>query len=387
MSKRSSFARFKTTASLLIIALCAMLASCNSSAESVCNHVLFVYMGGDNDLSGETYQKIAALKQGFSGSTAHKLVIYQDPANATPSLIELVKENGKIVEKLIISYPEENSADPDVFAAINSDVKRLYPASSYGLLVFSHASGWLPTGTLTTPRTIIIDGKSEMSIVDFARAIPANMYHYIVLEACFTAGIEVAYELKDKTNYILGSSAEIVSPGFTSIYSNPAAVNFLLQGNIVDFMQMAYSHIDGLSGWSRSATFSVIVTSELDALAGFIAQHADRSKEVDVSKVQHFDRYSDYRLFFDFEDYYARLIDESQLPVLSRLVANCVKDKAATESFMVGYNGFSIHHHAGLTTYIPQARFPFLNEAYLKLAWGQRVVAPVTYLAGSTSIQ
>lgn len=84
---------------------------------------------------------------------------------------------------------------------------------SYGFIVFSHASGWLPQGTLTSPLSIIMDKKQEMELSDFAQAIPDKTFNYIIFEAYFMSRIEVAYELKKKSDYILASLAEILSPG------------------------------------------------------------------------------------------------------------------------------------------------------------------------------
>ena len=70
------------------------------------------------------------------------------------------------------TYDQENSASPQVLKRVINDVTRLYPAKSYGLIVFSHGSGWLPPHTLVNgSRSIIIDNDNEMEITDFAMAL------------------------------------------------------------------------------------------------------------------------------------------------------------------------------------------------------------------------
>lgn len=332
-------------------------------------HVILVYLGGDNNLSSETYQKIEAIREGWQGATDKKLLIYTDPADTNPSLIEIIRENGQNVKKTIRDYEEENSANKEVFSQVIGEVTSLYPASSYGLIVFSHASGWLPEGTLTKPKSVIMDKKQEMELWDFAQAIPDYTFEYIIFEACFMAGIEVAYELKDKTNYILASSAEILSPGFTQIYAN--SINYLsgsLEG-LKSFGKDAFAWFDNKTGYMRSATFSIIKTSELDTLANWIKNNCKSTGQVDINIIQHFDRYS-YSLFFDFEDYYSSLLEkEEQKGKLKSLISDCVLWKEATPSFMKGYNGFEIRKHSGLTVYIPQEQYPFFNTEYKKLKW------------------
>lgn len=332
-------------------------------------HVILAYLGGDNNLSSETYQKIETIRQGWQGGSDKKLLIYTDPADALPSLIEIVNENGQNIKRVIYNYEEENSASKAVFSRVIGEVTSLYPSPSYGLIVFSHASGWLPEGTLTSPRSIIMDKKQEMELSDFAESIPDNTFDYIIFEACFMTGIEVAYELKEKANYILASSAEIVSPGFTHIY--PQSINHLtgsLSG-LQSFGENAFAWFDNKSGYMRSATFSIIKTSQLDPLANWIKSNCDQTKEIDITAIQHFDRYS-YRLFFDFEDYYSSLVEtDIQRKELTSLLSNCIVWKDATPSFMKDYNGFDIKKHSGLTTYIPQEKYSFLNKEYQKLKW------------------
>lgn len=53
---------------------------------------------------------------------------------------------------------------------------------------------------------------AEMELEEFAAAIPDGQLDFIVFEACLMAGVEVAYVLRGKTDYILSSAAEIVSP-------------------------------------------------------------------------------------------------------------------------------------------------------------------------------
>lgn len=85
--------------------------------------------------------------------------------------------------------------------------------------------------------------------------------------------------------------------------------------------------------------------------------------------MQYFDR-NNYHLFADFFDYYSRLLDtDGQKQQLQKLVNDAVVWKAATPSFMQGYNGFVINKHSGMTTYIMQKMYPLLNRSYTALDW------------------
>ncbi len=339
------------------------------------NRVVLVYLGGDNSLSDEVYEKIEAIRLGWDKNNEGKLLIYSDPSDSSPQLIEICTcHKGNPIKEIIHTYEEENSADSKVFSRIINEVKTIYPAPSYGLILFSHASGWLPQETLKNPKSVLIDNKQEMDITDFADAIPDNCFDFIIFEACFMAGIEVAYELKDKTDYILVSSAEIVSPGFTEIYKQ-SAISYLYESpaNLKGFAQSTFNYFNSQSGFLNSATLSIIKTAELDALSNIVKKNYNTDKAVDIGTIQHFDRYT-YHLFFDFEDYFSSYLQtDIQKQELSEAINSCIIYKAATLLFMDGYNGFEIKRHSGLTTYIEQEQFPYLNTEYQKLKWYQKI--------------
>lgn len=332
------------------------------------SHVLLVYLGGDNNLSAEADDKLQAIARGHDGAPCRKILVYKDTRGDSPCLIEIGAKN-KITT--LAHYDTENSADPEVFRRVILDAKSMYPEASLNLLVFSHASGWLPGDSFGKPslRSILTDGDKQMELSDFSSAIPDGMFRYIIFEMCHMAGIEVAYQLKDKAQYIIASSAEIVSPGFTNLYEENARE--LLSGNPQTFIEKAFNHCDSQSGWQRSASFSVIQTDKLIALAEYVKAHCkfDLEANTDITSVQHFDRGTGY-LFSDFEDHYSRLLaTEGEREEFSALINDCVVWKAATPSFLEGYNGFSIDKHSGLTSYIPQSRYPNLNESYTALDW------------------
>ena len=52
----------------------------------------------------------------------------------------------------------------------------------------------------------------EIDITDLAEAIPMNM-DYIIFDACFMGGVEVAYELMEKCDKMVFSQTEILADG------------------------------------------------------------------------------------------------------------------------------------------------------------------------------
>ena len=344
----------------------------DTGEEELCLRTLLVYLGRDNNLSGMDEDKLGYILQGWNGKDG-RLLIFQDTKQDKPCLLEVYHINGENQTRMIAEYENENSADPQLLRQVIEETIRLYPAQSYGLIVFSHASGWLPEGALVAPRSIIEDGKKEMELIDFAAAIPEGLFDFIIFESCFMAGIEVMYELKDKTEYILASSAELLSPGFAVTYQTSIDYLFSEEPDLLQFARDVFAWIDRQSNVYRSGTISLVKTGELTALGNFIRTADWSTGNTDTRGIQYFDRYA-YHLFFDFGDYYRQRTDnEAVASELTRLINECVCYKAATPYFMMKY-GFEIKSHSGLTTYIEQESYPFLNQEYQKLRWYKEVL-------------
>jgi hypothetical protein len=327
---------------------------------------VLVYMGGDNNLSDETGDKIASLRK--ASVSKGRLLIFQDALNQSPRLLEI--KSGEVLT--LKTYGPESSASPEVFKLVLQDLQKLAPADSYGLILFSHASGWLPQRTLIKPYAVAQDGKDDLELLEFAAVIPDDFFDFMIFEACFMTGIEVVYELHNKTDFIVASPAEILSPGFTPIYPELIPLLFSPEADLKKFAETFFSYYNALSGDYQSATIAVIRTSPLQALATWVKENKDRTVPAeDYKDIQKFDRYSDYTLFFDFEDYFQRASKPEASTQLHKLINDVVVYKAATSSFMKNSSGFDIIRYSGLSTYIPQTGFPYLNQEYGKLKWSR----------------
>lgn len=365
--------------------------SCSNEAEladgaAPCRTVL-VYLAGDNSLSDEVGTKTDALVAGWH-NTQDNLLIYRDSRDAggTPSLLKVEGDALHPYAKVVKEYPESNSAAPEIFSEVLRDVTVGYPAPSYGLLVFSHGTGWLPEGSYTDPRSarsgapslrsIMEDNGREMAIAGFAAAIPDGQFDFIVLEACLMASVEVAWELRGKADYLLASSAEILSPGFTPVY--PAVLEALFRQPEADLLAVAdsyYGQCNSLEAPYRSATVSVVRLDRMDELAeamrGVYACMADIPEEW-AGEVQCFDRSED-RLFFDLGSLLERIKEEGgpeagrAATVAGNVLSGTVAGKAATPFFV----DIPVRAHSGLTTYIEQPAYPSLNAAWRQAPWGK----------------
>src|SRR5690606_3840135 len=152
----------------------------------------------------------------------------------------------------------------------------------------------------------------------------------------FMAGVEVLYELKDKTDYILSSSAEMLSPGFAPIFPESLPLLYRPEADLAGFAQAYFDFWNDQRGDYRSATVTVAKTADMHLLAAWVNQRAVNGlPAADLAEIQHFDRYRNHRLFFDFEDYYQRKAAPGDEDELSGLLDGIMIYKAATPTFIL----------------------------------------------------
>lgn len=368
---------------LPILSVLFLLCACEKDEPVPEPHVsgrtVLVWLAADNDLYPEVTHKLSALAEGFMNASPSdcRLLVYADRRGHYPQLMEIMSDGS---QRVLETYPAQNSASPDTFSRLLTHMLEIAPARHYGLIVFSHATGWLPQGALENPaleaktqsRTVFDDNGAQMTLAELADALPADVrFDYIVFENCFMGGAEVAYALRDKTDRLLASCAEIISPGFQEIYSSSFSKLVASSPDLEGFAADYYNYRNAKAGNHRSATVSVINTSGMPRLASLAAEIIRGSTPLDEEKLQTMQRFNrhDYTLFFDLEEYLCELAPERAAEIRSA-ISGAVEYAAATADFMPGYDhGIHIARHCGLTVYIPQSRFTALNAAYRETDW------------------
>lgn len=353
---------------------------------------LVVYMALDNDLRGEFSSRLAALRAGWRPGM--ELWVYADtPEGASLGRMDSTPEG--VALRTVERYGEENSASGATLERVLRTVWRLCPSDGYGLLFFSHATGWLPAGTLGHPsgsRSVGSDHGSEIELESFSAALPEGMpLDYVVFECCLMAGAEVALALAGHTDWVLASSAEVVEPGFRPLYAENLALltdgGRPVEEQLAAFGQRYMAYVRTLSGTGCSATLSLIRTSSMPALAEAVRRVTrgfadEEGRDTPPAGLQHFDRPGAYgdrpaaARFYDLEAYVeACLADPDAEAAFRGALADAVVWRDATERFLGGdgspYKGFDIGRHSGLTLYVPRGEFPALNETYRRTAWWQ----------------
>ena len=333
--------------------------------------VLFYLAGRDNGLWEEVSEKIDAIAAGWDEYNGNLLILQDDETVDCPRLLQLNRKRDKKELSLICEYPGWEASSSVLMKQVFKDVREDFPSERYGLVLFSHASGWLPEQTLSAPRSLVPGEEGEISLSDFASALPEGMFRFIVFETCFMSGIEVMCELQGKTDFVVASSAEICSPGFTPVYSTVLKYLYQPEPDLVSYAAGYYAYWEKYN--PASATISVIDMDKIPSLVESIAEMLETCRVTLIPQpppltVQRFDKLSSYSLFYDLSDYMQSLLPSQEADRIEKAIEDCVVYRASTPYL---YNGITVDKHCGLTTYILQVGLPYLNECYTQTVYWQ----------------
>ena len=138
---------------ILLLGIVILFSGCANEDEpeqEPVNRTVLIYMLSNNNL-GSTYrfdtQNINDMLQvaASGGLNGGNLIIYRDGYDTNPQLIQIRKNESGSAEKAIIKeYPDRNSATTEVMRSVIDETKELFPAKEYGLILWSHSTGWAP---------------------------------------------------------------------------------------------------------------------------------------------------------------------------------------------------------------------------------------------------
>jgi hypothetical protein len=286
-------------------------------------------------------------------------------------------------------------------------VYQKYPSESYGLVLWSHGTGWLPTTQLhyVAPNMNYAQGRdglgrrvfspyaetpdtkaflwedrkggdpkySCMDLEEMKEAIPDGIFDYIAFDACYMGCVEVLYALRNKADYIISSCYEIVSYGFPY----HIVTNYLTNGKLRDTCREFYDYYNSMRGWEQMGGISLVKTSELDSLANcfskIVSEYRDTIPVLETGNIQLFDRFRNH-VFYDLEDVVDKLdVNRKYLTEFRLQLEKCVEYKISTRFIFPGdrVDEIEVGTYCGLSVYIPLEKYDAngLNDDYRKTDW------------------
>ena len=391
-----------------ILTILLSLSSCirNHGKDELPRRTVLVYMAADNNLSQYANPNLYSMNTSIkSGAENTNLIVFVDRAGVAPVLLKLHDMQIDTVKV----YSEVNSADASVFADVVDFVINKWKAESYGLLMWSHGNGWVPTSMLhyvapnmryapkrgsNEPQSTFYEKLRDpfaetrafaweerkgqqpaytcMDIDDMVSAIPDGVFDFILFDACYMGNVEIAYALRNKTRYIISSCYEIMGYGFPY----HIVTKDLLNGQLLKTCREFHNYYATQSGFDQMGGVSLVKTDGLDALAEcfskIVSQAKDTIPTMPVLDLQRFDRFTN-PVFFDLEDLVNNIChDKALLAEFKLQLEKCVAFKMSTPYiFKDTVEEIEIRSYCGLSVFIPRKKYESsgLNAEYRKTAW------------------
>lgn len=269
---------------LISITLLLLFTAChkdddNNTPPTPARRTVIVYVSGDNTLSGFTYGDLQELVNGATNTLSDddRLVMFVDRiSTAEKPFIARIKNDSKQPVDTLYKYSEDPYvSEPSVFKDVITRITQLCPAQEYGLVLWGHGTGWCfdkdERVTSAPRRAYGVDNGNKsangnkglwLSIPDMRSCFEllGFKWKFIFADCCNMMCVEVAYELRNCADYLIGSPAEI--PGFGAPY-HKMVTHFFSQSDtfyadIVDSYAASYKDYLPLSA---------IQLSEMESLA------------------------------------------------------------------------------------------------------------------------
>lgn len=194
-----------------------------------------IYAVATNNLESNFYSDkkemlIAAKNIDLSRNAVY---LYEVTSEYNPRLLQLYKKDSDNYDfKVIREYASTvSSLDPSRITEVIYDYISVDEADMRGLFLWSHGTGtdpyyknpeeWISSKSVSLP----LDGSFgydkqegtsnhfELNIDELADAIPSGLFEYLWFDACYMAGVETIYQLRDKCNYYIASPTEVYDAG------------------------------------------------------------------------------------------------------------------------------------------------------------------------------
>lgn len=381
-------------AALLSVAIL-MFESCETwQSEELRRRTILVYMSGDNDLWKDMNVNLRSMIASMTPelSAYNSLIVFVDRPGANSVLLD-VRNN--MCDTVKVWDENLSSSSPDVLSMVEDYVFKAYPAMSYGLVVSSHGTGWVPASTLhyidpnkyalplggmrpaSLPLTkalcceITSANKMKwMEVADMSEAIPYGQFDFILFDACMMTVVETISELYGKTRYVIGSSVEIMSIGFP--YS--AIMRDMFNGNYADVCRKCYEFYNSKTGTERTCGVALIDVDKIREVAFAFKTLVDNSTvNVDgidlYHDVQRCDRYRN-PVMFDLLDVAEKLKpSEPYLADFKRVLSGCVSSCYHTEYVC---KELKLDRYCGLNCYLPVSKYAdVINPFFAETEWNR----------------
>ena len=381
----------------------------NFNQYAAAERTVLVYLAGKNNLSQLLQTNLEQMKAGSRRIGNNTLLVFvrRDIQGEKPWLARI--SNGELTDSVSlddmgIGTSNIQACNPELMEQVLRYAYSHYPANDYGLVLGGHSTGWLIEQEPSNTRAFGVDNgdgytyssknKRWINVPTIARVLERVPHlKFIFADCCNFMCLETMYELRNATDYIIGSPAEIPAEGAPYEQIIPS----LFEKNTF------YSSIIDIYHRTRNGEvpLSAVKTSAMDQLASAtryaldIVQAKNGNGYADTQGLIHYgysassiDFHQEYNLFYDAGDFFRSQLSESDYQLWKQALDEAVVEKRFAKQWRTcmtwryTYSDFEMteERYHGVSMYIPQdpnteygQYYAQNNENIKQLKWYQSV--------------
>lgn len=289
--------------------LCIGFSQCSDEPKNPTSkeRLILIYAIAANNLENNLKLDMGEMLEAAPGLdlTANKLLVYSVDNTAQCTLKELKKGKKGYEFSIVADFPElPLSTSEERISDVIKYIASQYNYEKKGLILWSHSDGWLPWFAGSNPANAKkksfgwdnYEGATyKTNITTLAEAIPGGVFDFIWFDCCYMANIETVYQLRDKTDYIVGSVLEIHEDGMPYNLTLPCLLkkNADLKGAAQAFFQYYDEDLIPVS-------ISIMKTSYMPQLAATVGEiFREGTVPSNLSNIQTYQRYPITQKFYD----------------------------------------------------------------------------------------
>lgn len=227
--------------------------------------VILVYMEARNNLSSEALDDLDEMRRAEIPDDNRLLVYRSRRGDQLPSLIEIFQGG----DSVMTTYAETDMAtDPEQLARVIADVHKFAPSREFGIVFWSHASGWLQkSARALDSRGFGSENGQMMTVTQIADGLGRDCkVDFLFFDCCYMGCAEVAYELRRSARYFVASVCEVPAGGMPYNLTVPELFNPDMVEGLKNAIDLNVDYYKDKPSELCPSTLSLVDLSKMDEL-------------------------------------------------------------------------------------------------------------------------
>ena len=381
----------------------------NKGQHAAADRTVLVYLAGKNNLSKLLQTNLEQMKVGSKHIGNNTLLVFvrRDIQGEKPWLARV--SNGELTDSVSlddmgVGTGNMQACNPELMEQVMRYAFCHYPAKEYGLVLGGHSTGWLIDQEPNITRAFGVDNgdgyanssksKRWINVPTIARVLERVPHlKFIFADCCNFMCLETMYELRNVTDYIIGSPAEVPAEGAPYEQLIPA----LFERNTFcsSIIDIYYRTQNGELPLSAVKTSAIEQLASATRCALDLVQAKNGNGYADTQGLIHYGYsgssiqfHQEYNLFYDAGDFFRSQLPESDYQQWKQALDETVIEKRFAKQWKTCmkwsyiYSDFEMteEKYHGVSMYVPQdpnteygKYYAQNNEDVKQLKWYQSV--------------